>query len=144
VCVSINQLPNARTICMKLDMCIMVATVKCRSIAVPVTGRGGLQGCEMVLKLSTLRTGHALLPRNILFFSLFLVILFVSGGVNPRAIVRLQGLDKLKNFIGLIGTQTPNLLACSLASQPTTLSYDPPTSTVHFINPSHQSVCLYV
>jgi hypothetical protein len=40
-------------------------------------------GSQMAVRLSALRTGHALLRRNIIF--LFLVLMSVSGSVNPRA-----------------------------------------------------------
>jgi hypothetical protein len=60
-----------------------------RSKVIPVTGRGGLYGCEMLriphcldkrltaVRLSVLRTGRALLPRNIIF--LLLVLISVRG-----------------------------------------------------------------
>jgi hypothetical protein len=35
--------------------------------------------------------------------------------------VRLEGLDKLKNFIHFIGSRTHDLLACSIAPQPSML-----------------------
>jgi hypothetical protein len=37
----------------------------------------------MALRLSTLSTGRALLPRNIIF--LLLILIFVRGSANPRA-----------------------------------------------------------
>jgi hypothetical protein len=46
-------------------------------------------------------------------------------GVHPKAIVRLEGLHKLKKKIHLIGTRTRNLPACSTVSQPTTLPRTP-------------------
>jgi hypothetical protein len=61
-----------------------------KSKTISVTGRGGLLGCERVRiphcldsrltdggELSALRTGHALLPRNII--SLLLAITSVRG-----------------------------------------------------------------
>jgi hypothetical protein len=39
--------------------------------------------------------------------------------------VRLPGLGQLKKCNGLIGTRTPDLPACSIAPQPTTLRRDP-------------------
>jgi hypothetical protein len=62
-----------------------------KSKAIPVTGPGGLEGCDMLsiphtvytispqmaARLSTLCTGCALLPRNIIF--LLLILISVRG-----------------------------------------------------------------
>jgi hypothetical protein len=47
-----------------------------------------------------------------------MVLIFVRGSVDPRAIVQLEGLGKLKK-IHLIGTQTRDFPACSIVPQPT-------------------------
>jgi hypothetical protein len=72
--------------------------------AVPVTDRGGPQGCEtsrfpyfldnrltMAVRLSALRAGRTLSP------GWFLVLISVRDWVDPMAIVRLEGLGQLKN-----------------------------------------------
>jgi hypothetical protein len=50
----------------------------------------------------------------------FLLLIFARGWIDPRAIVRLEGLGKLKKSTSS-GTQTSDLLACSIVPQPTTL-----------------------
>jgi hypothetical protein len=51
----------------------------------------------MALNLSSLHADSAL-PQG-----RTLVLISVGGGVNPRAILQLDGLDKLKKSISLIG-----------------------------------------
>jgi hypothetical protein len=94
----------------------------------------------MAVRLSALRAGYPL-PLGI-----FLVLISVRGWVDPKAIVWLEGLSKLKKkFNDLVGTRTRDLLICSIVPQPTTLSRAPHLSkrdsnrTLHFISCSSLS-----
>jgi hypothetical protein len=96
-----------------------------KSKGILVTGREDLWGCMM------LRIPHCLdnqwtdggkvvnpahrprfTPQNIIF--LLLVLISVRGRVNPKAVVELEGLDKLKKFIYLNGSQTHDHPDCSI------------------------------
>jgi hypothetical protein len=55
---------------------------------------------QMAVILSALRAGHSLPPGR------FLQLSSVRGRVDPRAIVRLQGLGKLKNPITSSGIES--------------------------------------
>jgi hypothetical protein len=68
---------------------------------------------QMEARLSILRTGRSLLPRNIFFAS---GTHFCQRLSEPQGLLRPEGLGKLKKFIHLIGSQTRNLSACSLVS----------------------------
>jgi hypothetical protein len=69
----------------------------------------------MAVRLWALRAGRPLPPGR------FLVPICVRGRVDPRAILRLEGLDKLKKSNDLIGNRNRYLPACSTVPQPTTL-----------------------
>jgi hypothetical protein len=56
-------------------------------------------GSQVAVRLSALRAGRTLAHKDLL------VLISVSGSVNPRAIVRPEGLVKLKKFNILIGVQ---------------------------------------
>jgi hypothetical protein len=80
-------------------------SVRNKDKAAPVTGRGGPQCCE------TSRLSH-LLDNQLTGKSL--VLLPVRGGVDLKAIIWLEGLDKLKKSNDLIGNRIYNLSACNI------------------------------
>jgi hypothetical protein len=88
----------------------------------------------MVVRLSALRTGSTLLPRNISF--LFLVLISVNGF---QGVVRPEGLGKLKEFSHLTGSRIRDFPACSTVLQP--LRY--PKSLAKFERPNkHEHIRL--
>jgi hypothetical protein len=85
-------------------------------MAIPVTGRGGLYGCEM------LRISHCVDNR------------LTVGGEAVR-LTRPEGLGKLIKIIHLIGSRTRDLPACSTAPQPQ--RYRVPTGTKQMSHQTH-------
>jgi hypothetical protein len=67
----------------------------------------------MVAKLSALRTGRTLLPRDI-----FMLLALISVIGQAHGVVLPEGLGKLKKLIHFIGSRTRDLLACSIVPYP--------------------------
>jgi hypothetical protein len=73
----------------------------------------------MAIRLSALRAGRPLPPGK------FLVLISFSGWVDPRAIVRLQGLGQLKYPMTSSGLEPATFQILALVPQPTTLPRAP-------------------
>jgi hypothetical protein len=71
---------------------------------------------QMTVRLSASRAGHPLPPEK------YLVLISLRSWVDPRIIMRLEGLGQLKNPPH--GESNPRPLACSIVAQPTTLPQD--------------------
>jgi hypothetical protein len=79
----------------------------------------------MAVRLSALRAGRPLPPGR------FLVLTCVRGWVDPRVIVRLEGLGQLENSNNLNPNRTRDLPPCSIVPQPTML-LRAPTSHIFY------------
>jgi hypothetical protein len=69
----------------------------------------------MAARLSALRYGRTLSPRKIF------MLICVTGWANPRVIVLMDGLGKVKKKCNDIGIRTRDFQGCSRVLQPTTL-----------------------
>jgi hypothetical protein len=93
----------------------------------------------MPVMFSALQAGRHLPPPPP---EIFLVLIWVRGWFDLRAIVRLEGLGKLKNSNGLIGNRTRHLPTCSIVNQPTTLPRASPLHLTYLENSGTQVVRL--
>jgi hypothetical protein len=73
----------------------------------------------MAMRLSVLRAGRPFPPER------FLVLIPVRGSVDPRAIVRLEGLGQLKHPVTASGIALATFRAYRIVPQPITLPRAP-------------------
>jgi hypothetical protein len=92
-----------------------ISTCLGKDKAIPVQA---VEALRVAVRLWALWAGRFLPPGK------FLVLIFVRGWVEPRAIVLLEGLGKLKRSTWS-GTRTGDLPACNIVLQPTTLPRAP-------------------
>jgi hypothetical protein len=74
---------------------------------------------QMAVRLSAPSAGRPLPPRR------FLVPIYVRGCVDPRVIMRLEGLAQTEKSNDLIWNGTRDLPACSIVPQPITIPRAP-------------------
>jgi hypothetical protein len=77
----------------------------------------------MAVRMPALRSGRALLPRNMIF--LLLELISVRVCVDSQCLAWPEGLRKLKKFIHFTGSRTRDVPGCGIVPQRTTLPRAP-------------------